>query len=586
MANQKLKKNWQKSKPGRDWRIEAFRFLLVALAFIIFLRLVSLQVINHGFYQSLATGQHEIFQKLYPARGDIYFHDLKDGTLVSVATNQQLAFVYADPRLIDDAKAAAETLGEILSYEEDAVAALKDRLDQPEDPYEPVAHRVSDSQLGQIVEAKLPGIYFVREQARLYPETLVGGHVIGFMGANEDGSLSGKYGTEGFFEEELAGRPGFLRSERDLAGRLIAVADRSLQRAVDGADIVLTIDRTIQYAVCSALSQAVLKYQADSGAAVVIDPQTGRVLAMCGAPDFDPNNYQEVGSIEDFNNPVIFNDYEPGSIFKPITMAAALDTGAVTPTSAYIDTGEVKIDDHTIKNSDKTAHGLQTMTEILEKSLNTGAIYAMRQAGIQTFIEYVKNFGFGELVNVRLDTEVPGSLGELESGHEIYAATASFGQGITATPLQIAAAFVPIANGGIFKRIHVVEEIRYSDGTVEKIEDEDLRRVIESKTARLLGAMLISVIDNGHAVKAAVPGYYLAGKTGTAQVANRYTGGYQENNTIASFVGFGPVEDPRFVVLTRLDHPRTNPYAAQTAAPLFGEIAAFLLQYFEIPPSR
>ncbi|MBU0646190.1 penicillin-binding protein 2 [Patescibacteria group bacterium] len=586
MTDKKSSKPWQKTNQGRDWRIEAFRMVVVLLAFVIVLRLVSLQVLSHGFYQALANGQHEIFQELYPERGDIYFHDLKDGTLVPVATNQQLAFVYADPRHITDAEGAAKTLGEIFAYEAEAVEALQKRLDQPEDPYEPIAHRVGDQQLDQIIQAQLPGIYFAREQARLYPEAKVGGHVIGFLGMNKDGSLAGKYGVEGYFNQELAGQAGYLRSERDIAGRLIAVADRSIERAVDGADIVLTLDRTIQYTVCSALDQAVARYQADGGSAIVIDPHTGRVLAMCGAPDFDPNNYGAVDSINDFNNPAIFEDYEPGSIFKAITLAAALDTGAVTPTSTYLDTGEVKIDEHTIKNSDELAHGRQTMTQVLELSLNTGAIYAMRETGIPVFLDYVKRFGFGEPVGINLDTEVAGDLGELETGYEIYSATASYGQGITVTPLQMAAAYVPIANGGIYKKIHIVDELRYPDGRVVKIEDQDLRRVIESKTSRLLGAMLISVVDNGHAAKAAVSGYYLAGKTGTAQVANRSTGGYQENNTIASFVGFGPVEDPRFVILTRLDHPRTNPYAAQTAAPLFGEIAAFLLQYFEIPPTR
>lgn len=586
MTDNKPKKTWQQSKSGRDWRVEVFRFVLVAFACIICLRLISLQVFRHDFYQTLANGQHEIFQELYPTRGNIYFHDLKDGTLVPVATNQQLAFVYANPRHIVDASVTAQTLGEILAYQESEIETLQNRLDQPEDPYEPIAHRVGDHELDQIIQAQLPSIYFTRESVRFYPEAFVGGHVLGFLGMNDDGSFSGKYGVEGYFNQELAGTAGSLRSERDIAGRLIAIADRSIERAVDGSDIVLTIDRTIQYTVCSALKKAVINYQADSGSVVVIDPQTGWVLAMCSIPDFDPNHYGDVDSISDFNNQTIFDDYEPGSIFKAITLAAALDTGVVTPTSTYLDTGEVKIDEFTIKNSDEKANGLQNMTEVLEKSLNTGAIFAMRETGIPTFIEYVKRFGLGESLGISLDTEVSGNLGELESGHEIYAATASYGQGITATVLQMAAAFVPIANGGIFKKIHVVDEIHQSDGTINKIQDEDLRRVIESKTSRLLGAMLISVIDNGHATLAGVPGYYLAGKTGTAQVANQSTGGYQKNNTIASFVGFGPVENPRFVVITRLDHPRTNPYAAQTAAPLFGEIAAFLLQYFEIPPSR
>ncbi len=452
--------------------------------------------------------------------------------------------------------------------------------------YEPIERNVDDERLAAVEALDLPGISYVREAARLYPEAKVSGHVIGFLGYDEDGSRAGKYGIEGYFNKELGGQAGFLRSERDISGRLIAIGDRSIEPAVDGSDIVLTIDRTIQYVACSALQKAVAEHQADGGSVVILEPASGKVLAMCGVPDFDPNAYSKADDLNVFNNPAIFSDYESGSIFKPMTMAAALDSGAVTPSTVYEDPGAIQIDEFTIKNSDLQAHGLQTMTQVLEQSLNTGVIFAMRETGQETFANYVKAFGFGVPTGIELETEVSGDISSLDRGAEIFAATASFGQGITVTPLQMAAAYAAIANGGILKRPTIVEEIRHPDGTVEKQPAVDVRRVIEEKTASLLGAMLVSVIEHGHGKRAGVPGYYIAGKTGTAQVAKKDGAGYEQDISIGSFAGFGPVEHPKFVMVVRIDRPRDAPWAEATAAPLFGEIAAFLLQYFEVPPTR
>lgn len=585
-AKNKIKARWRKSsKQTRNVRIDVFRYGMVLVAGLIILRLFVLQVVDHKFYQALASGQHEIFQELFPSRGDILVHDSIDGRLVPVASTQELAFIFADPRHIEDPGEVAEKLGELFGYDEDKIEALKIRLDQPDDPYEPIERKVSIEMLDEIVAMNLPGINHIREEARLYPEQNMSGHVIGFVGSNEDGSLSGRYGIEGYFNSELSGSPGFFRSERDIAGRLIAIGDRSIEPAIDGADIVLTIDRTIQYFACSALQNAVKRHQADGGSVVILDPSDGRVLAMCGAPDFDPANYVEVEDINLYNNPAIFNAYEPGSVFKPITMAAALDSGAVTPSTTYNDTGEVIIDVYTINNSDGNANGIQTMTEALEKSLNTGMIWAMRQTGKDVFREYVSDFGFGEYTGIDLETEMAGTISSLYLDHEVYAATASYGQGITVTPLQLAAAYAAIANGGILKKPYIIDEIRYPDGTVEKRQGQDIRRVIEAKTSRLLGAMLISVIEHGHGGQAGVPGFYVAGKTGTAQVA-KPGGGYYGSITIGTFAGFAPVEDPKFAMVVRIDRPRTVQWAESTAAPLFGEIADFLLKYFEVPPSR
>lgn len=583
------RRQWKKTtRSSEDGRLIIFRYAVVAFAGVIILKLAYLSLFQHGFYSALASGQHELFQELIPERGDIYVQDLKDETIVPVATNQKLAFIYADPRLIEDPDDTAEAIGEIFGYTEEEVEALEERLDKPEDPYEPIEREVEDKVLQKVLDLEMSGVHYILEESRLYPEPEMSGHILGFLGTNEDGTLSGKYGIEGYFDAELTGTEGYLVSERDIAGRLIAVADRQLEPATDGQDIVLTIDRTIQYMVCAALDEAVERHQADGGSVIIIDPPTGKILAMCGAPDFDSNHYNQVESINVFNNPVLFEAYEPGSIFKPLTVAAAIDAGAITPNTTYTDLGTEMVDgwDKPIGNAEGKVYGEVDMTQVLEDSINTGMIFIMRSMGMETFVDYVKAFGFGEYTGIELDTEVPGTIASLDIGAEVYAATASFGQGITVTPLQIAMAYAAIANGGILKAPQIVDEIHHDDGTIEVRNTRDIAQVMDEKTARTVGAMMVSVIEHGHGGRAGVDGYYIGGKTGTAQVARTDGIGYAEDNTIGSFAGFGPVEDPRFAMVVRIDNPKDVVWAEATAAPLFGEIAEFLLQYFEVPPVR
>lgn len=563
-----------------------FRFGMVAFAAVITLRLFVLQVLDHSTYKALASGQHEIFKELFPSRGDILIHDFKDGTVLPIATVQQVAFVYADPRKVEDADRTAEELGELFGFDEEKVDALEERLKDREDPYEPIERDVTDELLDKLIALELPGVFYLREEGRLYPEQGLGGHVVGFVGSGEDGTMAGRYGIEGYFNQELTGTPGFLRSERDIAGRLIAIGDRSIEPAVDGSDVVLTLDRTIQYFACTKLHQAVEKHGADGGSVVIIEPQSGKILAMCGSPDFEPDAYNEVDSIETFNNPAIFSSYESGSIFKTITIAAALDAGAITPTTTFEDTGSVMVEGwpKPIGNAEGKVYGVVDMTVALEESINTGMVFAMRQTGMDKFVEYVKNFGFGVRTGVELETEAAADISSLDIGEEVYAATASFGQGITVTPLQMAAAYAAIANDGVLMRPYVVEDVIHPDGTKESRLPQEIRRVIQAKTARLLGAMLVSVVENGHGKRAGVPGYYIGGKTGTAQVADG--AGYSSDKTIGSFAGFGPVSSPKFAMVVRIDNPKDVQWAESTAAPLFGDIASFLLQYFEVPPER
>lgn len=606
-------------------RVKFLRLFIIALTALIFFRLFMLQVVNASFYKELASEQHDLYQELVAQRGDIIVTDWKDGSGHVCATNELLAFVYADPRKIEDAKSATESIARILGFEiteiddnseveeeqsgglfvgeqedvevdesveliEDIVDTgpdefelLYDRLSKHDDPYEPVASNVTDSELNKILELKLDGIDYVLKSSRSYPETGIGGHIFGFVSNNDQ---VGQYGVEGYYNDFLSGVSGFLDIATDIGGSWIGVGKRNFEPAVDGGDIVLTIDRTIQYTACEALKKGVEKYEADGGSVVILEPSTGAIIAMCNESDFDPNDYSEVEDISVYNNNAIFGAYEPGSVFKPLIMSAALDIDAVSPTETYEDLGEVKIDKYTIRNSDLKANGVQTMTEVLEKSLNTGMIYVMRQMGGEVMTKYIEDYGFGTLSGIELDSESAGTIDALYNDAEIYYATASYGQGITATPLQIALAYGAMANEGWLMEPHIVKEKRYNDGTVEYTTPKKVRQVIDEKTATTLSAMMVSVVENGHGKYARVDGYYIAGKTGTAQVAKESGGGYEEDETIGTFAGFGPVEDPRFVMVVRIDHPRTTEWGESTAAPIFGEIAEFILNYLEVPPNR
>jgi len=513
------------------------------------------------------------------ARGDVYMRDPMDPSgLFPAAINKTLYTVFADTKalvaaskkkgadasgrgataIIDD---ASRRLAPVLEIDENE---LRSMLSAPDDLFVPLRAKVDDVRADQVRQLAIPGINFQDETLRYYPERSIA-HVIGFLGVGDGGRGVGKYGVEGYMDELLRGAP---------------------DEGKDGSDIELTIDRNIQFVACGKLREAVAAHQAAGGAVVVMDPKTGAVLAMCGFPDFEPNEYAKTEDIAAFNNPTIFVSYEPGSVFKPFTMAAAIDAGAVSPSTTYVDEGEIKIGPYTIRNSDKKANGVQTMTQVLERSLNTGTVFAQRSIGAEKFRGYVRSFGFGERSGIELQTESAGDVSQLEKKGDIWPATASYGQGITVTPLQLAAGFSAIANGGEMMRPYVVGAVKHPDGTRVVTEPKSMRQVVSKRAASLVSGMMVRVVENGHGKRAAVPGYFVAGKTGTAQIARADGKGYAQNEHNGSFAGFAPVDDPAFVMIVRIDRPKDVDWAEASAAPLFGDIASFLLHYLQIPPER
>ncbi len=560
------------------------RILLLAVAIFLFsgvliIRLFVMQVLQHDFYTALATKRQEVVKSLTPERGSMYTRD-QNSELYPLVTNREYFLAYAEPVKITDTAKFIDAVVPVLGLEEAVWKDLLGRINKEGDPYEPIVDKVTKAQKEQLEALDLTGLGFVSETKRFYPDKNLGGHIFGFVGFQEDKKI-GQYGLEGYFNDELSGKSGLLRSVKDALGSLIAIGPRQIEQAENGSDIVLTVDRNIQFNACQKLKEFYDWFKAESGTVIIMRP-TGAILAMCSFPDFDPEFYNEVEDINDLSNPAIFTAYEPGSVFKAVTMAAGLDTGEVEPTTTYTDEGEVKVGPYTIRNSDLKGHGEQNMIYVLEKSLNTGAIFVQQKVGKNRFRDYVKKFGFGELTGIELDTEGTGNIESLDKSGDIYSITASYGQGITVTPLQMITAFATIANNGALPKPYIVSEKISPDGAIEKIEPHNVRQVVSPKAATLLSGMLTSVIEQGYDAKAKVPGYYMAGKTGTAQIADGH-GGYGVQ-TIHTFIGFGPVSNPQFVILIKLDKPQGPRFASDTLSPLFSQLGEYLVHYWEIPP--
>lgn len=569
-----------KLKKYSDSRIYILFLLISLFAFLIIFRLYNLQILSLDYYRGLSEGQHSIFSNLIPERGEIFLKD-KDGDY-PVAVNKSTKLAFAVPREINDSRNVAEVLSKTLGLDE---AELKEKLGKKDDMYEVLKHRLSEEEIVNLNNLKLDGVHLSDESFRYYPGGELASQVLGFVGWRGE-TFGGRYGVENYFDKELIGQEGKLFQNKDNAGRWIPTGKKELTSAQNGDDLVLTIDRIIQYQTEKILKSAVEKFEADRGAIIVMDPPTGKILALASYPYFDPNNYQSE-DLEKFRNIAVSDAYESGSVFKTFTLASAIDDGKISPETTYTDTGAVKEAGYTMRNSDLKAYGLQTMTQVLEKSLNTGVIYAEKLLGNANFSDYVERFGFGEVTGIDLPGEGAGNIANLKNKKaDINFFTASFGQGISVTPIQLISAYNAIANGGTLMKPQIVDRIIHSDGSVEEVAPQEVRKVISQSTANQVSQMLESVVLVGHGKRAGVPGYKVGGKTGTAQVASAEKKGYEEGKNIGSFAGFAPLDNPQFTILVRMDDPKAVEWAESSAAPTFGELMKFLLDYKNIKPTE
>ena len=570
----------------KNWRFYTFVFFIGLIFAIIVFRLFTLQIVKHSFYKTLASTQHQTFQTIYPDRGEIFMKDNRTNSdsrslLFPVAINKDFWTVYAVPKDIENKEETVEKLSPLLGVDG---ATLGERINKKDDPYEPLKNKVDEETVNKIKALNLRGIDFKEESWRYFPANELTCHVVGFVGFDGDKKV-GRYGAEEYYEKDLAGKAGYIEAKKDSLGELIPIADRILSEPEDGIDIILTIDPNIQFFVEQKLKDTVQNLQAPSGTIIVMEVRTGAIKAMVNWPEFNPNKYNEVKDGSVFSNTAIHDAYEPGSIFKPITMAGALNEGAITPTTTYEDKGYTEVSGFIIKNALQRAEGIQTMTQALEKSLNSGAIFAQQQLGKDDFKKYVEKFGFGQRTGIDLSGEEKGNIDNLKKKKDLDYAAASFGQSITVTSIQLITALSAIANDGILLRPYVVEKIIYKNGEEKITQPKEIRRVISSETASRLTAMMVSVVKNGYSKKAGVPGYLIAGKTGTSQIPDLEKGGYSEE-TIHTFGEFFPALNPRFSLLIKVDKPKGINFAADSLTPVARQIAEYILNYYEIPPTQ
>lgn len=563
-------------------------FCVLTLAIV--LRLYFMQSVDYEQYADKALRQHSSERALMARRGAISFYD-GDG-LYPVAVNREyfLAFV-SEPDVEDTLRnEVAQRIARELSVKEDDVLA---KLSKEGDLYEVVARSITKERMEELREMRIPGLHFEPEIKRFYPGDSLGAHVVGFVGSDGENSR-GRYGVESSYEQDLYGESGHVEEFRDARGGWNSVLDRAFSPEQDGSDIVLTIERNLQQMVEKILVEDTEEFDAERGSAIVMEVQTGRIIAMAQVPTFSLNEYGQVDDHSVFSNIAVSDAYESGSVFKTFTLAMGLDASVITPDTTYDDKGFVKADVFTIRNSEDKVYGLQTMTKILEDSINTGVVHVQKLLGNSVFKEYTEQFGFGDQTGIKLPAEAAGNLNNLSDLRrtvEFY--TASFGQGITVTPLQLVVAYGALANNGMMMQPYIVDQIISPDGEVITTEPREKRRVISTRASKEISEMLYQVVAGGHAKLADVTGYRVGGKTGTAQVVNPETGKYDEEKKNTTFVGYGPIAGatdpetiPEYVVLVRYDNPRAVEWAATSAAPTFGRIMNVLLDYKDIPPTQ
>lgn len=565
-------------------RIRLLYVLIIVFAFLFIYRLFSLQIVNAGYYLAQADRQYgnDSLTKRRE-RGTIFFSD-KSGALVPVAAMRDGFTLVIKPTELKDPLKAYAAVNEIVVID---FADFITRAGKAGDPHEEIMNRLEPEVGAKIAALKIPGVVAEKDRWRFYPLGELASHVLGFFAYDDNGTkLVGRYGLEKYYENLLKRNPeqsfaSFLTKTFSEIGTAISYSGGERE-----ADLILTIESGVQSSVEEELKQVKEGRQAEAAGAIVMDPQTGALLAMAALPNFDPNARQNDLSLLD--NPLIESVFEMGSVVKPLTLAAALDAKVLTPETTYYDKGFVILNDKEIKNFDGKGRGQVNMQEVLNQSLNTGAVFVIQQLGRERFRQYFLNFGLGEKTGVDLPGEVAGLVKNLQSRQEVDYASASFGQGIAVTPLGLTRALAALANGGNLVRPHVVKSFRWRNSLLTTdVKPEVGRRVLSPEASAEMTRMLTEVVDTalvGGKVKLA--NYRIAAKTGTAQMPAASGGGYDPDRFLHAFFGYLPATSPRFLVFLYLVNPQDVRFASETLTTPFMNIAKFLLNYYDVPPDR
>lgn len=598
-------KQFRSQKAKTDFyflKVNIIQIGFFTLALVIMWRLYNVQILRGSYYRDASLNQISLGgAKL--ERGLIYFEN-KNHELIPAAVNKSGYTLAINPNLIKNPEDVFRNLSQIVSIDREDffVKAAKKG-----DPFEVLLNRVDKSvaQKIRIIIKDNSGIILVPEEWRFYPVKNLAAHVLGFVGY-EGNELKGRYGVESYYNEYLSGKEKFTGGS--VFHSLLDFGERVFSNyEIGGSSVVLTIEPMLQGVLEANLEKVLSEYNGRLAAGVIINPQDGRILALAAKPDFDLNDYRNTKDISVFNNPITQNIYEVGSIFKPLTLAAAFNENVISPDTKYYDEGYVVLSGRRIENYDGKGRGEIDMQQVLNQSLNTGAVFAMRSLGKSKFKNYVIKYGLNSKTGVDLPGEVAGKIDNLNSNRDIEFATASFGQGVAVTPIEFASAAASLSNGGKVVKPYVVDRIILSndgqdlnneedengdgkdnqnEGTVLKTEPRVIGESIKKETSEKISAMLTRVVDDallGGTVK--MEHYSIAAKTGTAQRIKVAEKGYSDDY-LHTFLGYAPSFDPKFLVVLLLERPQGVKYASHSLTPAFMEIMKFIINYYEVPPDR
>lgn len=558
----------------------SWRYKIGLLFFLVFFSLISArlfywQIVRADELASIGQAQYGRLVIQTAARGEI-----KTSDNYPVVANKLNYLFFINPQEIEDPIGLADKLSPILNIESASISAniIPDKF------WISLDDKVDNDKKEKIEQLGLMGLGFEKQITRFYPEASMSAKLFGFVGKDDSGDDKGYFGLEGFYDRQLRGKGGETVIINDAQGRpILSKLDRS-SKVIDGRSLVLHIDRSIQFMLDNALKSGVDRFGAQAGMAAIMDPKTGAMIAMSSFPSYNPAKYEEY-SDNLYRDPLISDIYEPGSTFKPLIMASALDAGVVEAnTKCPICSGPVPIGEYNIKTWNSKYKPNLTMNEVIVHSDNTGMVYIGRQLGVDQMMRYLDKFGIGKLTGIDLQGEVVPNVREKDAWYPIDLATASFGQGITVTPIELLTAFSAIANDGKRMQPQVVSKIITDENETLEIQPKALDKPITDRAANIVTEMMVNAVNNGEAKFAKPKGYRIAGKTGTAQIP--VAGRYDPNQTIASFIGFAPADDPKFLMLVIIDRPTSSIYGAETAAPIFFDVATKLLNYYNIPPTE
>ncbi len=555
-----------------------FRIRLIGVVFtlcfaLVAMRAFDLQVLQGQQWGERAERQHQKIIPLTPQRGTIF-----DRNGEELAVSVDVDSVYAEPGKLQNPSGTTKSLAKVLGI---STRTIKAKLKGSRN-FVWLKRQITPSQSDQIKAMKLDGVGMIKEHRRFYPNSNIAGHLLGFTGLDP----KGLEGLEMEYDKMILGRGGYLVMERDALGRGLGAGSPQVQGATRGHDLYLTLDKNLQYLAERELAEGLRTTEAKAGTVVMMEPSTGKVLAMASAPDYNPNAFFRYKPYQ-WRNRAVCDAYEPGSTFKIFLMAAALNEAVVsTKQKINCENGVFRVGGKDIHDHKK--YQKLTPAEIIKYSSNIGSAKIGKMLERKTFHRYLSAFGFGEPTGIDLPGEASGLLRPPEKWFEVDLAAISFGQGVSVTPIQLTAAAAAIANGGYLMEPYVVEQVVDSQGQVtRKSQPRVVRKVIAQDVAQRVGRMMeMTTEDGGTSTNARVPGFRVAGKTGTAQKVDPVTGGYSADKRVASFVGFLPAEAPRVVMLVTIDEPKKGVYGGLTAAPVFSRIAAQAMQYLKVSPNQ